>query len=93
MIVQRGMTRPPSFHVQRLKDAGDAHFYNVISQGYGAMFSYNDRISPETRWEIVAYIRALQLAPDLAGAQVSDDDRRALIAGGDRKTPAVGGGG
>jgi hypothetical protein len=92
MIVQRGMVRPPSFHIQRLKDAPDAHFYNVMTQGYGAMFSYNDRVAPYKRWEIVAYIRALQAAPETAlGA--SDQDRAALIAGGDRKTPVIGGDG
>jgi mono/diheme cytochrome c family protein len=91
MIVQRGFTRPPSFHIERLKNAPDAHFYNVITNGYGAMFSYNDRVAPQQRWEIIAYIRALQLAPDVANA--SPQDRAALIGGGDRKTPATGGGG
>jgi mono/diheme cytochrome c family protein len=91
MIVQRGMVRPPSFHVQRLIDAPDAHFFNVITQGYGAMFSYSERVPPERRWEIVAYIRALQAAPDVAPS-LSEQDRAALIAGGDRKTPALGGG-
>ena len=91
MIVQRGFTRPPSFHIQRLKDAPDAHFYNVISNGYGAMFSYNDRVTPTERWEIISYIRALQMAPDVAHA--SDSARKALIARGDRSTPATGGGG
>jgi mono/diheme cytochrome c family protein len=93
MIVQRGFTRPPSFHIQRLKDAPDAHIYNVITQGYGAMFSYSERVLPHKRWEIVAYIRALQAAPDVAGGAVSQRDLAALIAGGDRKTPQAGGGG
>jgi mono/diheme cytochrome c family protein len=93
MIVQRGFTRPPSFHVPRLRSAADAHFYNVITQGYGAMFSYNDRVPPRQRWEIVAYIRALQAAPDAPGATLTAPDRAALIAGGDRKTPTTGGGG
>jgi mono/diheme cytochrome c family protein len=89
MIVQRGFTRPPSFHVPRLKEAPDAHFYNVITQGYGAMFSYDERVTPTQRWEIIAYIRALQTAGDHA----SPDVQKALIAGGDRKTPTTGGAG
>jgi mono/diheme cytochrome c family protein len=89
MIVQRGLTRPPSFHVPRLIQASDAHFYNVITKGYGAMFSYDDRVMPRQRWEIIAYIRALQAA----GQQATPQTRQALIAGGDRKTPTTGGGG
>jgi mono/diheme cytochrome c family protein len=60
MIVHRGFSPPPSFHIDRLRTAPDSHFYNVISNGYGAMLSYNDRVRPEDRWMIVAYIRALQ---------------------------------
>jgi mono/diheme cytochrome c family protein len=63
MIVQRGFIRPPSFHNDRLSDpkqTGDGHFYNVISNGYGAMFSYAERVKPDDRWAIAAYIRALQ---------------------------------
>ncbi|HEX4125064.1 MAG TPA: cytochrome c [Tepidisphaeraceae bacterium] len=59
-VVQRGFTRPPSFYRQDLLDAPDSHFYDVITNGKGAMFSYNDRIAPDDRWAIVAYIRALQ---------------------------------
>ena len=62
MIVQRGFTRPPSLHEQRLKDAPVGHFFNVITNGWGAMYSYNDRIFPEDRWRIIAYVRTLQLS-------------------------------
>src|SRR5262249_39052995 len=90
MIVRRGFVQPPSFHVDRLKDAPDSHFYNVISNGYGAMFSQAIRVPPKQRWEVVAYIRALQAAPETAGAEFSQADRRALIAKGDRLSPAGG---
>jgi mono/diheme cytochrome c family protein len=63
MIVQRGMIRPPSFHNDRLADAAqspDSHFYDVISNGRGAMFSYAERVAPADRWAIIAYIRTLQ---------------------------------
>jgi mono/diheme cytochrome c family protein len=62
MIVQRGMIRPPSYHIERLREAPVGHFYDVITNGYGAMYSYADRITPNDRWAIVAYIRALQLS-------------------------------
>ena len=73
MIVQRGFSRPPSLHEKRLVDAPPGHFYRVITNGYGAMYSYASRVSPDDRWKIVAYIRALQLSQsqklDLAGAR------------------------
>ena len=59
-IVQRGFQTPPSYHIERLRNAPAGHFYNVITNGYGRMFSFNDRVQPEDRWAIVSYIRALQ---------------------------------
>jgi mono/diheme cytochrome c family protein len=68
MIVQRGFAKPPSFHEQRLKDAPAGHFFDVITNGWGAMYSYNDRVFPEDRWRIAAYIRVLQLSQNDAVA-------------------------
>jgi mono/diheme cytochrome c family protein len=62
MIVQRGFVKPPSFHEPRLRDVPVGHFYDVITGGWGAMYSYNDRVYPEDRWRIAAYIRVLQLS-------------------------------
>jgi mono/diheme cytochrome c family protein len=59
-VVQRGCPRPPSFHEARLVDAPDEHFVDVITNGYGVMYSYADRVPPADRWAIAAYIRALQ---------------------------------
>ena len=61
-IVQRGFQQPPSYHIDRLRSAPAGHFYNVIANGYGRMYSFNDRIQTTDRWAIVAYIRALQLS-------------------------------
>lgn len=60
MVVQRGFPKPPSFHEARLVNAPDELFVNVITNGYGAMYSYADRVPPADRWAIAAYIRALQ---------------------------------
>lgn len=60
MIVQRGFPAPPSYYLPRLRTAPVGHFFDVITNGYGVMYSYNDRVQPEDRWAIVAYIRALQ---------------------------------
>ena len=62
MVVQRGFPSPPSYHIDRLRQAPVGHFFEVITDGYGAMFSYASRVSPRDRWAIVAYIRALQLS-------------------------------
>jgi mono/diheme cytochrome c family protein len=60
MIPRRGFPHPPSYHIARLRNAPDRHFYDVMTHGYGIMYSYADRVTPEDRWAIVAYIRALQ---------------------------------
>lgn len=62
MIVQRGFRAPPTFHSERLREVELGHFYSVITNGYGAMFSYNHAVHPKDRWAIATYIRALQLS-------------------------------
>lgn len=91
MIVQRGFTPPPSFHVPRLQQAPDAHFFNVITHGYGAMFSYNDRIPAPDRWEIVAYIRVLQAATQALPGPAPQAVQEALRGSGDPNRPTGGG--
>jgi len=70
MVARRGFPAPPSFHQARLRDAPDRHFFDVIAQGHGVMPPYADRVTPQDRWAIVAYIRALQRSQgaSLAGA-------------------------
>ncbi len=70
MVVRRGFPAPPSYHIERLRAAPDRHFYDVITQGYGVMYPYGDRVAPEDRWAIVAYIRALQLSQHAAPSDV-----------------------
>ena len=62
IIVARGFPRPPSFHSRQLRMAPAQLFFDTITNGYGAMYSYADRVAPADRWAIVAYIRALQLS-------------------------------
>ena len=81
IVVQRGMPKPPSYHDERLRAAPDQHFYDVITAGYGAMYSYADRVAPRDRWAIVAYIRALQLSRHAALSDVPDNERAALERG------------
>jgi len=62
MVVMRGFRQPPSYYSDRLMHAPVGHFFDVITNGFGAMTSYASRIQPDDRWRIVAYIRALQLS-------------------------------
>lgn len=78
MIAHRGfkLKRPPgNYHTDRLRNMPAGHFYDVITNGYGTMFSYASRVEPQDRWAIVAYIRALQLSQH---ALISDADPAAL---------------
>ncbi len=78
MIVERGFPQPPSYYIARLRDAPNQHFYDVITNGYGAMYSYADRVGAEDRWAITAYIRALQASASGQIADVPPDQRQAL---------------
>ena len=64
IVVQRGFPSPPSYHTDRLRNAPAGHFFDVITNGFGRMYDYSDRVAPADRWAIVAYIRALQLSQD-----------------------------
>jgi mono/diheme cytochrome c family protein len=80
IIVQRGMPRPPSFHIDRLRTADDQHFFDVISNGYGDMYSYAARVPAQDRWAIIAYIRALQLSQHASLDDVPPSERARLTA-------------
>ncbi|WP_407175025.1 c-type cytochrome [Bradyrhizobium sp. STM 3562] len=78
IIVQRGFPHPPSYHSQTLRNAPNQLFYDVMTHGYGAMYSYADRVDPADRWAIVAYIRALQASASASLSDVPADKRSAL---------------
>ncbi len=78
MVVRRGFSPPPTFHSEYLRKIPVGHFYNVISHGYGAMYSYAARIPVEHRWAIAAYIRALQYSWDAKPEDLSPEDREVL---------------
>lgn len=80
MVVQRGFPAPPSYHQDALRNAPDRHFYDVISNGYGAMYSYAARVPSADRWAIVAYIRALQYSRYAPAGALPEDLRRKLDA-------------
>ncbi len=69
MVVQRGFSHPPSYHTDELRNKPIGHYFDVMTNGLGAMHNYAARIQPKDRWAIAAYIRALQLSQN---AQLSD---------------------
>jgi mono/diheme cytochrome c family protein len=80
MIPSRGYRRPPSFHTLTLRNARTGHFFDVMTNGFGAMPPYGTMIPPADRWAIVAYIRALQLSQSATVADVPPADRAQLDA-------------
>ncbi len=74
MIVQRGLARPPSYHIDRLRQAPLGHFVDVMTNGFGAMYSYRYRVSAEDRWAIAAYIRVLQVSQGTTVDDVPEDE-------------------
>jgi mono/diheme cytochrome c family protein len=80
MVVRRGFPAPPSLHAARLRDAPERHVFDTITQGHGVMPSLADRVTPEDRWAIAAYVRALQRSRAMPVAML-DDARRAALAG------------
>ncbi|HEX8169327.1 MAG TPA: cytochrome c [Thermoanaerobaculia bacterium] len=78
MIPSRGLRRPPSFHTLALRNAPTGHFFDVMTNGFGAMPPYRTMIPPQDRWAIIAYIRALQLSQSATLADVPPADRAKL---------------
>ena len=81
MIVRRGYRRPPSFHIERLRQAPVGHFFDVMTNGFGAMPDYREQVPVPDRWAIVAYIRALQASQHATLDDVPPGERNALAPG------------
>ena len=78
MVVQRGYRRPPALDIDRLRQAPVGHFFDVMTNGFGAMPDYAAQVRPADRWTIAAYIRALQLSASATMADVPAADRARL---------------
>jgi mono/diheme cytochrome c family protein len=85
IVVQRGFSRPPSYYDPRLRQAPLGHFYDVMTNGYGAMASYASQVEPNDRWAIAAYIRMLQASRNGTIADVPAEKRSELQTGGAAK--------
>jgi len=78
MVVRRGFRQAASYHTEKLRTAPIGHFFDVITNGFGAMPSYASRVEPDDRWRIAAYIRVLQLSEDARIEDVPPDKRAEL---------------
>ena len=92
MIVQRGYRQPTSFHIDRLRLAAPGHFFDVMTNGLGAMPDYRGQISPRDRWAIVAYIKALQLSQHTPASEIPGGDPTKLRTKPEGTAPSTGSG-
>ncbi|MBV9497078.1 MAG: cytochrome c [Acidobacteria bacterium] len=94
MIPSRGYRRPPSFHSETLRNAKTGHYFDVITNGFGAMPPYAPQVPAKDRWAIIAYIRVLQLSQNGSVADVPADKQASLNAPASAEAaPAEHGGG
>lgn len=87
MIVRRGFRKAGNYHTEKLLKAPVGHFFDVMSNGFGAMPSYASRVVPDDRWRIAAYIRVLQLSENATIQDVSAEERASLQAQPALETP------
>lgn len=78
MVVRRGFPQPPSYHIDRLRQAPIGHFFDIATNGFGRMPPYRSQVPTEDRWAIAAYVRALQLSQHAAVSELPEEDRREL---------------
>jgi mono/diheme cytochrome c family protein len=78
IVVQRGFPRATSLHADSQRALSDQHLFDVIGDGFGAMFAHRDRIRPHDRWAIVAYVRALQMSQHATVTDVPAEARSLL---------------
>jgi hypothetical protein len=78
MVVRRGFHQAASYHTDKLRSAPVGHFFDVITNGFGAMPSYASRVPTDDRWRIAAYIRVLQLSENATVDDVPADQRADL---------------
>jgi len=81
MIVRRGYHNPPSYYTDRVMKARVGHFFDVMTNGFGAMPSYASRVIPDDRWRIIAYIRTLQFSETASMSDVPAEERGKLTSG------------
>jgi hypothetical protein len=85
------MKHPPSYHQDRLRQVPNGYIYDVITNGFGAMFGYSAQVPPRDRWAIVAYVRALQLSRNAKVSDLPPDVREKVLHPPAEKKPQTDG--
>jgi cytochrome c5 len=85
MVAMRGMKHPPSYHQERLRGVPNGYLYDVVTNGFGAMYGYSAQIPPRDRWAIVAYVRALQVSRNARIGELPAGLKEKLMARGAAK--------
>ncbi len=85
MVAMRGMKHPPSFHQERLRAVPNGYIFDVVTNGFGAMYGYSAQIPPRDRWAVIAYLRALQLSRNAPVTELPASLREKLMAEGAKK--------
>ncbi|MEN6496301.1 MAG: cytochrome c [Thermoguttaceae bacterium] len=85
IVVQRGFTRPPSYHTERLRKAPPGYFVDVIARGFGSMPDYATPVPPADRWAIAAYLRALQFSQHAPLEELPEEVKQRLLQGEDNR--------
>jgi mono/diheme cytochrome c family protein len=89
MVVQRGLRRAASYHQDRLREERIGYFFDVVTNGFGAMQGYADQVPVRDRWLIVAYVRALQLSQHATMAEVPREQQQPLMNAPEQGAPPV----
>ncbi len=87
VVVRRGFSPPPSYHIDRLRDAPVGYLFEIVTHGYGSMPSYAEQIPPRDRWAIAAYVKALQLSQRVPLADLPANDQdfvRSTLSGSEQ---------
>jgi len=91
MVVRRGFPRPPSLHIDRLREAAPGYLYDVITRGFGRMADQAAQVPVADRWAIVAYVKVLQYSQNVPFESLPASERSRLEALGSEPSPAASG--
>lgn len=79
VVVERGFTKPPTLHSDRLRQAPPGYLFDVIHRGFGAMAEYGTQIPPRDHWAIVGHIKVLQASQHLRLDELPEAERQAIL--------------
>lgn len=82
MVTLRGMKHPPSYHQDQVRNEPNGYYFDIITNGFGAMNGYSMQLTPQDRWAIVAYVRALELSRNAHVAELPEGLKEKLMGGG-----------